>query len=500
MKLVRLESEEENLTESQFTNNLSIAVQLDENAKVALKTITMELEAPAIIINSTNDIIKFGIGGSLNRTVNITHGSYTISTLTTEIEDKLNIMTQSYEATDDLLKLEIGSEWLCQAFLGASTTKLYFEIAYEAGDEINLTDAQVVGNMQYDAGDFVKAPGTDDDTYNAYLQSDKYMCKGGWDTSIQLIPQVEGQPQDIKDSEWILSLGEILIADLTDKDEIIDNSFVCIMRNIEGNYSYKKNGVMIATDIPIENEDTIYIDKKLNGDSNIKVSYRIIKGTETEEFEGDDLLNLDMDDIRGPNYLTLKVGNDTGKIMFSNLKYTPSSSNVELNGVYTQKQASDIKHVIKNINIKAQPRDVLISFWTRQLSSLLGYEQLSYIKNGISMDYKAEKEVRQDLFKNDLIIEIPELNLNTYDQSYKQKRNIIMVIPAGDLKNAVTARGFSGYELSYTDVYPTFISLQNKQMTLTYPQLSVRVTSQKQLLKTYGKMSTLILFKDVDDI
>jgi hypothetical protein len=71
-----------------------------------------------------------------------------------------------------------------------------------------------------------------------------------------------------------------------------------------------------------------------------------------------------------------------------------------------------------------------------------------------------------------------------------------MVIPSGDLKNAITSRGFNGYELSYTDVYPTFISLQNKQTTLTYSQLTVRVTSRKQLLSVDGKMSCMLLFKD----
>jgi hypothetical protein len=186
--------------------------------------------------------------------------------------------------------------------------------------------------------------------------------------------------------------------------------------------------------------------------------------------------------------------------MYSNLKYTPSSASIQVSpGVYAVKKASQSMTIIKNINLDATARDVIFRFDTKEIQYILGYLNSEYKKNGVEITFNAENEIEDGIFKNDLIVEVPELNLNTYDHTFKQKRNIIMVIPSGDLKNAITSRGIRGYELSYTDVFPTFISLKNKQTTLTYPQLTVRVLANKQLLKMSGKMSCLLLFKEAFD-
>jgi hypothetical protein len=502
MKLVRLQSDNA-ITESQFTNNLAIAVQLEENARVALKTISLEFEQPEITIDSTNDSISYGVGGTINRTIKIEHGNYYNIELMREIQRKLNASLQSEDESNNPLKLEIGSEWLCEAVL--DTNQRYrAEIAYQVGDiDDSITDADVVGNMQYDTGEFTKAPDTDDNTYNAYLQTDLFMCFGGWLGTIQLNKQSPTQTEDIKDSDWILSISYQEVVEKTDKDDIIADSPVCIMRNTEGNYSYKKDGYMVATNPPvqIEDEDFVSIAKVLNNGKTYVV-YIIQKGTQTLTFIGDEIILSDAVEIGiQPFYYTLKVGNDTGKIMYSNLKYTPSAASIQVSpGVFVVKKASQAITIIKNINLDAVARDVILRFDTRQLQYLLGYLNSQYKKNGVEITFNGENEMEDGVFKNDLIVEIPELNLNTYDQTFKQKRNIIMVIPSGDLKNAITSRGIQGYELSYTDIYPTFVSLKNKQTTLTYPQLTVRVIANKQLLKVNGKMSCLLLFKDAEDL
>jgi hypothetical protein len=503
MKLVRLQSDDE-LTESQFTNNLAIAVQLEENARVALKTISLEFEAPDIVIDSTNDTIKYGIGlnSDTNRTVKLNHGSYTVDNIAFLIQGKLNELVQSNDSADATLKLEIGSEWLAETYADPATQTTKIDIVYQVGDiDDSITDADVTGNLQYSTGEFTKAPGTDNNTYNAYIQTNKYICFGGWDVAMAVVPQTVGQPENINQSEWILCLAPDSVSSETDKDDIISESAVAIMRNIEGNYSYLKNGFMNATDTPIEENDIITINKRLNGDDDIEIVYSVVKGTEIIEFVGDDgLENVASAIAYQQHYPILKVGNDTGKISFTSLEFTPSFSCQEVGGVFTQKTATEGVNVIKNINLNAQARYVTLSFFNRQLASLLGYEQVTYTKNGVELTFNSEQDMIQYIFLNDLVVEVPELNLNTYDHTYKQKRNIIMIIPSGDLKNAITTRGLKGYELSYTDIYPTFISLKNKQTTLTYPQLTVRVSSNKKLLKMSGRMSCLLLFKDQEDL
>ena len=503
MKLVRLQSDNE-LTESQFTNNLAIPVQLEQNARAALKTISLEFEAPDLVIDSTNDTIKFGIGlnSDTNRTVKLDHGSYTVSLIGQQIQGQLNELVQSYDKADDILKLEVGSEWLAETYTDPATQTTKMDITYQVGDvDDSITDADVVGNLQYSTGEFTKAPDTDDNTYNAYLQTDKYICWGGWELSMTVVPQTEGQPENINASQWILGIASIDDKYDDDEESIISGSAVAIMRNTEGNYSYLKNNVMVATDTPIEENDTISINKRLDGQTDIEIVYSVVKGTEVIEFVGDSGLDSKASAIAyDPQYPLLKVGNDTGKISFTSLQFTPSYSCKEVDGVFTQKTATEGVNIIKNINLNAEPRNVTLSFFNRQLASLLGYEQVTYTKNGVEITFNGEQDMIQYIFLNDLVIEVPELNLNTYDHTFKQKRNIIMIIPSGDLKNAITSRGLKGYELSYTDIYPTFISLKNKQTTLTYPQLTVRVSSNKQLLKMSGRMSCLLLFKDAEDL
>jgi hypothetical protein len=495
MKLVRLESDNP-VTESEFTNNLAIAVQLDQNAKVALKTLSLEFDKPKLEINSTNDTIRFGIATDPNvvtRAVKLQRGFYIQRDLDLEIFKRINEMVQSTNSLDESLIYEIGSEWMVETFLDAATNGLKIEIVYIITDPLELTGAYVTGDMQVNGNMFIKEPGTDDNTYNAYLVTNDFICQGGWMIEMQINEQEAGQVEDIKDSDWILYMGPEH-RDVTEED-IILNSKVAIMRNSLGKYSYLKDGEMQATATDILDGDIIRISKTLiNDDTKMQVQYEISNGTETRIiFDGD----IIVDNLQIFNdYVILKAGNDTGKIEYNNITFTPSGLNREVNGVYSRKTVKDMFNKIRNINIKAPPINVTIDFVTRALSTLLGFDNLVYFRNGIESTFTGEREMYASVFTNDLIVEIPELNLNTYDHSYKQKRNIIMVIPSGDLKNAITARGFNGYELSYTDVYPTFISLQNKQTTLTYSQLTVRVTSRKQLLSVDGKMSCMLLFKD----
>lgn len=504
MKLVRLESDIP-VTESQFTNNLAIAVQLDENAKVALKTLTLHFDNPTIEVDSTNDEIAYKLGGGDTDyiIVNLTHGTYTIELFRQEILKKMNAELQSNDITDPTLKLEYGSSWFVETFINPSTNGVKFDISYQVVDDEAITDANVIGNLDYVGGAFSKETVIDNNTYNGYMQTKEFICEGGWGTSFNIDEQNVGQPENVANSEWIYSISQLDAAEDTDLPTLIKKSSIAIMRNSLGNYAYKKGGVMVDSEVPIELNDAVIITKGTNEGTDIYILYNILKGTGPDTIlEGDSATENDPMDIAYiKSYPLLKIGNNTGKIAFETLFYIPSGENSFIDGLYSSKKnVPGQKDVYRNINLKALPRVIDLNFRTRILSNLLGYTDVAYQKTGVTCEFLAENDMGLFVFMNDLIIEIPELNLNTYDHSYKQKRNIIMVIPAGDLKNSLISKGYRGYELSYTDVYPTFISLQNKQTTLTYSQLTVRATSQKKLITMNGIMSCLLLFKDIDDI
>jgi hypothetical protein len=505
MKLVRLESDIP-VTESQFSNNLAIAVQLDENAKVALKTLSLHFDNPTVTIDDSNDEIEYGIGGedADNVFVGLTHGTYTIELFRQEMLKKMNAYLQS----DDIAKpmeLEIGSSWLVDTFINPNTNSVKFDFTYQVADKIQITNNEVIGNLDYSGETFTKETVVDNNTYNGYIQTTQFICEGGWFVSFGIDEETGGQSENVADSEWIYSISQLDAVNDTDLPTLVIKSSVAMMRDSLGNYAYKKGGVMVSTTTPIEKGDLITITKGVNDGTDMFILYNITKeeeGVPTIVYEGDSVTDetpMDISYIK--SYPLLKIGNNTGKIAFDTLYYIPSNENEVNNGLYSSKKnVIGERDIYRNINIKAVPRVIDLSFRTRKLSNLLGFTDVVYQKTGVTCEFLAENDMGLSSSMGDFIVEIPELNLNTYDHSYKQKRNIIMVIPSGDLKNSLIAKGYNGFELSYTDIYPTFISLQNKQTTLTYSQLTVRVTSQKQLITMNGIMSCLLLFKDADDV
>jgi hypothetical protein len=121
-------------------------------------------------------------------------------------------------------------------------------------------------------------------------------------------------------------------------------------------------------------------------------------------------------------------------------------------------------------------------------------------KNAISFDFVSESGIATNIFNNDIVVEIPELPLDGYDEGVKQSRNIAMVISSGELRTSQKAIGNETYELTYSEQATfLFIGLKNKQTSVTCPQLTVRVTSEGQILPLSGKMTALLLFRDEDD-
>ena len=57
MKLIRLESDIA-LTKSNFTNYMSMPLQIKPHSKICLKCITIQFSSPPLIIDSTNDMLS----------------------------------------------------------------------------------------------------------------------------------------------------------------------------------------------------------------------------------------------------------------------------------------------------------------------------------------------------------------------------------------------------------------------------------------------------------
>jgi hypothetical protein len=492
MKLIRLQSESQ-LNETQFTNNLAISLNLPINSKVALKSLSIEFETPPIVINSTNNIITFSTSAqqpiTTVRSITIPSGEYSAQTLLKTIQRLLNAVVQSTSSNSDS-----GFEWLCNVIDDKS------HIAFKRTEVETLTTATANQiNVGYTDPQFYKTSG-DDDTYSASLVSNKPLNHGSWylETTLQL---KTGQSTTIANSKWIWGIFEVNAQYETGESNLVQLMYAGLARTTNGYYSYKKNYVMVETTIVPTAGDVISISKTLVNATTCKVVYKITQGGTTTTLDGDTITSSTPIVFVGDGsfYELLKIGNDTGKIAFSSLKLTPSGEVINTNGVYTELDI--VPNILLNENLTTiSPSTVTINLTSTSLRQMLGYNEGIMQKNAISYDFVSNSLISSNIFTDDLVIEIPELMLDGYDHGARQSKNMIMILTTAELLRSVRSIGLNRYELSYNEQATyLFISLKNKQTTVSAPMLSIRCTLNNRTLPLTCNMSALLLFKDEDD-
>jgi len=478
MKLIRLESDAV-VTKSEFTNNMAIPLIVSPNGKVALKTLTMQFDAPPITIDNTNNTFTLTtdtgatlLEGALTRRE---YGS--VNELCVEIETVLNDLMQSYDSVG-VDKSSLGLEWLVSATQDAQNNSKV-TIAFDRADPIiidptlvNLENVAIDGTVWYKEDNNIPV-GT--------LDINKPINGGGYAYEVQVVSHGVG---NIADSVWKLYLKNY--------NNTISNGVMAV----DGLYQFYKNGQWTTSTIAVEANDIITVTKKLIiGNYDTKINYTITNGTNNK---GDIVGDRVSQRVGFKNTVWLEINDDAGQVGFQNLRYIPTTAVTAVGGQLIKKKANEVLYVIKDSNLKAVASNVTLTL-SDGLARLLGYTPSALNQNAISYAFVAQSNVTTNIFNNDIVVELVQLPLNGYDHSAKKTKNMIMVITSGDLNSSTKATGVEEYELTFTDHFPTYISLQNNKQSSTYSQLTVRVTSQNQLLKCNGRMSALLLFKDDSD-
>jgi len=312
---------------------------------------------------------------------------------------------------------------------------------------------------------------------------------------MQVKPQAPGQVPNVKDSKWMFFLEkEKETADITNKTNIINTMICGIMSNSSGNYAYKKGGVMVDTNITVLIDDIVAIGKYLG-----QFYYFITRGTNAIlDIAGDDINTSAPYTGNSKLYLGVKVGDDTGSIAFANVVTTKSPFSTGSSGIYSENYTVS-GEVIRNNNITAQASLVELYLPSSGIRQILGFDKSKYGKNAVQGVFDADHSLALGYFNNDLVVEILQFNVNTYDHTYKQLRNIVMVITSGDVQKSLTTNGSDSYELTFTDQFPTYLTLGNPNSSVQIPELTVRVTSGGSTLPMNGKISLVLLLKDDTD-
>lgn len=487
MKLVRLESDY-TISKSQFTNKLAVPLVLGKNAKVALKTLSLEFNIPYFVIDDTNNTFQFklsDLGGY--GAVSISNGSYTSSELVIAIQNAIN-NNLFYLDVDDVNIT--GFEWKVTTD-GDLLNGYKINIAFNRNDVLSVTDAECeLGGIIYADQYFYKEV-ADNNTYNSIFICTHDVCRGDWFASIGT-DHAPGTNDNISLSKWFFYLdANNSTAFMTSGQDIIDNMICGFGVSNTGTYTYKKNGSMVDSEINVGE----CILSMFNNYGSVK--YQIhVENNNNHFFDGDNIVDI------YPNFgttdinINCSIGNDTGHIGFTNFFITETPFAALQNGIY--KPLQTVENIKRNTNLKANPSNVTINFNNNNTKILLGYLNNSYSVNALSGNFQAETSLKTNILDNDCTVEIMELSTGGYDHAYKMNRNIIGVITSSDLKQSIST-GADTYKLSFKEEFQNFIAISNFTNTLTVNSLTVRVSIGGLTLPVINKMSCSLFFTYDED-
>jgi len=494
MKLIKLQSEE-HLTEGVFTNNLYAGgLTLPAHAEICLKNLSLDFDQPVyeIIASGTEKNNNFEIQTAKtilasNHLIELTPGKYSLRNLMLEIETKLNNCLNTSVSTDYGLQWSIGKN-----MNNRGDINLIF--SFKRVDKTTLNGATTqLKNITYDSGNaYFYKDTTDNGTYNANLSSNVFVNNGGLEIKCVIKNEAGGNPAS---SDWVWGIDESRLSLLeTSKTGIIALMKACVS-NDAGFYTFKKGAVMIqpATPIAIQADDVLTIGK-VDG----KIRYTVLKGSTTSIVEGD-VIN-EVIPLLGITRLAavIHIGDDTGKIAFNTVSITPDCYTLITSGVYSTIPPEDVEDVYLNTNLITIPGNIkqFLRFPNIQTRRLLGFSSEEYSKEGPTGRYLGDSGLSVNFLTNDLEVELIELGtMNSYSQSSKQLKGIVSVIPVSSLKNSTIVSGTGSYELSYDETASwAWLSIDNPA-PLRLSALTVRCTSNNEVVKVNGKITCCFLYK-----
>lgn len=499
MKLIKLQSEEP-LSEGIFTNNLYAGgLTLPPKSEICLKNLSLDFDQPVyeVIASGSEKNNNFSIQTVKNnpaslKIIELSAGKYSLRNLMLEIETKMN----------NSLNCAINADLCNQFSIGRTINNkgdINLIISYRRVDLTTLNDATTerVG-ITYNSGsaNFYKNA-TDNGTFNGKLTGNIFVNNGGLQLKCKIQNLVGGNPAL---SDWIWGIDENKLSFLeTNKTAIIALMKACVS-NDAGYYTFKKGDVMIqpTTPIPIETNDVLTINK-IDG----KIRYTVLKGTTPTIIEGD-IVNSVLP-LLGITKLgcVIHIGDNTGAIAFSNVEISPDCFTVVTSGVYTTLQPEDVQDVYLNTNLTGIPSNIIqiLRFPNVNTRLLLGFSSEEIAKPGPSGKFIGDAGLTVNFLANDLEVELIELGtINSYSQSSKQLKGIVAVIPVSSLKNSTIVSGAGSYELSYDETASwAWLSVENSE-PLRLSSLTVRCTSNNELIKVNGKMTCCLLYKASSEI
>jgi len=500
MKLIRLSTEDNS---GFFDNEFNANIEIKPNSKIALTNISLEARQNEIIIDSSNDIIYHqykAIDGL--KSFKINHGSYSSSNydvLLNEIQTKANLSLSD-------VGVEMGMQWYVSVNSLSKKVNLHLDRASleDPGDSWILNDISIindgsVSNPKYIYSSFEENNNSSNDS-QMYL--DEQMCNG----SGVFRARIETLEADGLDAEDGFYFGLTKI-DPTDIEKVsVQNLEYGIRATAQGDrYNIVISGTEynaidnpnICNDVLLSksladnpNNDNDIVQISMNeGFIQIKVHQKI--GTNPAD------KNVIVYSQRLPEELYNTVfypviifrgGKDKCKL--SSVRFTKNPFLTD--SVYQEAVGGGLGFSPPPQN--NVPTNMYLQFGSISLATFLGFDNqrspLTGFVKSPTHNYSGNIQFVITDIADSFILELLNINLESYDSFSKQRRNILSVIPKTELLNGQIIYEASNLIFLNIDNANAF-SLRNIKARLLKNDLS--------RLDINGLAIATILIKDSDE-
>jgi len=432
MKIIRLISNNE--SEADFTNTFNSPIFIDEDSKIGLLNLSLVLEDKNIVVTNDNNKFNFKTKSSgATKTVTLPVGNYNYK----ELEDMLMISFNNVLDANDA-----GFMWLPKIV----DNIVNLQWSTSTNNIVNFTNKE---NLTGDnTNGYIKTGGSNVN-WNGWAISNTPLTEGvggcqfivkayqpNTNFIVGIADEIKEKGETLEPSNFRLGLVSV-----GDKYSIIDNNVVyqttnvnvqgndlLVFKLIKGEYSIEING------------NVVYTSPKTNYDTNYFIATSFLENNTTTAISG------------------IKA--------YFNPFYKQTIDGITYNDILPQNLENN---VIEYNGLGAPPatRIVTLTFPNIDTANLLGFKTLNYRKQLNTGAFIGQTKLDDLHLPSSLIVEIPNLDINSYDGLVSRRQNIIAVIPSLQQE---------GLNMIYQNNTPIMVDIKNNQIT-NLNHLRVRILS-----------------------
>ena len=444
MKLIRLTTENE---QGIFDCTFNEDVIIEPYSKIALHNITAEIDTTELTIDAQNDLLEWYISSTNPKSTHMPNGIYNMANIDTFFSNLGLSMNRAMSYN----KNEIGSEWKVGKTQGNKTAfnvkqGVFFKpISYASTNEFFVKCAKTTSFIARNAG----TPGQ----FDAFYYVRTAQCKGSSTLRIKYFSNSGssnvGMILGFLTTPPPANASTINLADLTHAIQLVNNSV---------GYSVIFDGSSSNTSTTPQLSDNIDIRM-----FNEKIQFVIVRDSGAQIV----LKEETYDHVQDLFPVVLFIGDQNAR--FSNLVFTSSPFyGASIDNSKLTPPDDSLAVVLPNVGAYKTTRNIKIV--DIDVASALGYSNNIYSSPApeTASLWVAENQLTLVDLADSYVVELMNINVESYDALTKQRRNILHTISQIEIIKE---------RLTYQAPFPLFLDINNRD-GLTLRRIRARILKE----------------------